>query len=163
MLLEFELEFELELLLEFELELLLELLLEFELELLLEFELELELELLLELLLWLELVLLLELEPVLLLWLELVLLLWLELVLLLWLELALLGAGATARACPAARAERPPRICGGLPGGASAICCGSPWDSREMRALVAWSSSDRPKRGLNAEPTAMPSAPSAPA
>jgi hypothetical protein len=65
LLLEFELEFELELLLEFELEL----------ELWLELELELEFEL--ELLLWLELWFELELELVLELWFELELLLWL--------------------------------------------------------------------------------------
>jgi hypothetical protein len=134
----------------------LELLLELELEFELEFELELELELLLELLLEF------------LLWLELELLLWLELELLLWLELELLEAGATeagatARASLAAGLEWAPRMCGGLAGGAFAIRCGSAGALRAMRAFVGWSSSERPNRGLNAEPTAMPSAPRAPA
>jgi hypothetical protein len=122
------------------------------------------------LLLWLELVLLLWLELVLLLWLELVLLLWLELVLLLWLELVLLGngcgaaagAGATARAGLTGGAERAPRICCGLGWAAPAIRGGSAASSA-IPDLVARSSSERENRGLKAEPTAMPRAPSAPA
>jgi hypothetical protein len=133
-----ELEFELELELEFELELELE----FELELELEFELELELEFELALLLWFELVL--------------------ELWLLLWLEPELLEAGTIARAGLTAGAERAPRMCRGLAWGAPAIRGGSA-ALREMPDLVARSSSEPLNRGLKAEPTAMPTAPSAPA
>jgi hypothetical protein len=161
--------------------LLLELELELELELLLELLLELELELLLELLLEFELWF----ERELLLWFELELLLWFELEfeleLELWFELALdrrdwARRPLIVRRLPTARARH--HVIG-FPSifrwtvttrtGADAFCAaagtfaGVRAPLRYVGDAVAWSFCDRAERGSRAEPTARPTAPSAPA
>jgi hypothetical protein len=151
--LEFELEFELELLLELEL----------------EFELWLELELLLEFELWLELELELEFE----LWFELELELELELVLELWFELVFERPGWARRRLIVRRfrTARARHHSIGLPSilrstttrGAVAFFAGARAAWSSIGAAAACLVSDRAESGSSAEPTARPRAPIAPA